>query len=190
MQRLVIALLSLASFCWGQNSKTVSVTLLPENNDASRKAGEEMAGKIGSSSRYELKAHSKDTKMWIDIACIPLQNNAGGYTGFACSEHVTYFPLEDTRFKDPVLAILNGIETNLSSDITACAHIQDCASDMFNHFVQDTQPERLTTAETRASAAAFNWREAQSHGTLQSLANPKGGIDLIQLPKEATETPK
>jgi hypothetical protein len=87
-------------------------------------------------------------------------------------------------------AILYGVEANLSSDITACAQIQDCASDMFNHFVQDTQPERLTTAENRASADAFNWREAQTHGNLQLFANPKGGLDLIQLPKETTETPK
>ena len=168
MKRLMIALLSLAAGCWGQNSKTVSVTLLAEKNDASQKASEEMAGKIGSSSRYELKASSKDTKMWINIGCIPLQNNAGSHTGFACSEHVTYFPLEDTRFKDPVLAILRGIEVNLSSDITACAQIQDCASDMFNHFVQDTQPERLTTAETRASVDALNWGEAQTYGARQS----------------------
>ena len=61
---------------------------------------------------------------------------------------------------------------------------------MFYHFVQDTQPELLTEAENRASAAAFNWREGQNHSNLFLVPNPKGGIDLMEIHKEAAETPK
>ena len=81
-------------------------------------------------------------------------------TGYACSHNITYFPLEDTRFKDPTLMILRGIEQNLGTALVACHDISDCATDLFNYFVKDTQPEALQAAKTRASVDAFNWAQA------------------------------
>jgi len=114
----------------------VKVSVLPGNTDqAAQDAAAELAGKIGSTSRYALVTKGR-TDIVLFVDCLP--NVVGDrQVGVTCHTTLTFFPVDNIGLCDDLQGTMSA--GNLS-------HV---VQDLFNSFVQETSDEKLAadTAE-------------------------------------------
>jgi hypothetical protein len=126
---LIVIVFLIGSAAFAQSSPIRVRVLAGGDNTVSREVADNLAGKIGSTSRYALVT-TDDFAISVTVGCLTVQTN--GYTiGVACTTDITYWPVQGVA-----------LSWNPGSYL-ALGPKPEVADLVFNDFVRETSDENL-----------------------------------------------